>query len=264
MPGMSCSRISLRNVPRVLIATLLVLCAACSGANKDVQASEPDPPWVTTYKSTAESGCECKTEACFTKAKAEMDAMVSEHGGFDEVPLSVHEAHKAFDPCWRAGTADVSRDIAKLADALCRCTQKSCVQSHLENMLRLEDKYGTNFEPPNRQGLSAAAQSELNRTDACFATLSIPGKEYVSYMEESALAVCACSELPCMQKVLLERRSKYKGKVYIDSLPSVQSKLDLMNSRYCTCLGSGTAMEIADKMQGGIPPQLNMPIICGD
>ena len=190
--------------------------------------------------------------------------MVSEHGGFDEVPLSVHEAHKAFDPCWRAGTEDLSRDIAKLADALCRCSEWSCVQLFRESMVRLEDKYGTNFEPPKRKTLSSKVQTELGRADECFAALSIPGEDYAAYMEETALAVCACSDLECMHKVLLGRRNNYKGKIFVDSLPAVQSKLELTNSRYCGCLGEGgAAQELGDKMQGGIPPKLNMPLLCG-
>lgn len=263
MPKMSPHMISLRNCQRAAIATILVLCAACSGTSKDVQASEPDPSWVSSYKDTARAGCKCKTEACFTKAKTKLDAMVSEHGGFDEVPLSVHEAHKSFDPCWRAGTADLSRDIAKLADALCRCSEQSCVQQFRESLVRLEDKYGTNFEPSNRETLSSETRRELGRADECFTALSIPGEDYVAYMEETALAVCACGDLKCLHKVLLERRHNYEGKVFVDSLPAVQSKLELTNSRYCGCLGEGGAQELADKMQGGIPLKLNMPLRCG-
>jgi hypothetical protein len=236
----------------------------CSGASKDIQSTEPDPPWVAQYQSTARAGCECKTEACFAKAKQELDTLVADHGGFDEVPLNVHEANKKFDPCWRAGTTDLSRDLAKLADALCRCTETSCVQSFRVSMVNLEDKYGTNFEGSRRASLSEDVRSELSRADQCLGALSVPGDEYLAYMEETTVAICACSEIECLRKVLRERLEKFKGRVFIDSLPAVQSKLDIANGRYCGCLGESAAQELADSVRGGIPPQLNMGIVCGN
>ncbi len=253
----------LRGGPALLFFVCVAVCTSFSCGSKDVQPTEPDQPWVREYQATAGQGCKCKTEACFNRAKQKLDTLVADHGGFDEVPLSVHEAHKGFDPCWRAGTADLARDLAKATDAVCRCADAPCVQNYREGLVRLEDKYGTNFEQPFSSDVSTEARTEIVRADECLAAISIPGEEYLAYMEETTIAVCACSELDCLQKVLGERMEKLKGHIFVDSLASIQQQLDILNQRYCTCLGATAARDIAEKMLGGIPVQLDMKVSCG-
>jgi hypothetical protein len=263
MPAMMSLKTSVRQLCRAgLFAVWIAMFAqGCSGA--DIQPTQPDPPWVINYQKTADQGCKCKSEACFTTAKQKLDTLVAEHGGFDEVPLSVHEAHKGFDPCWRAGTADLARDLSKAADAVCRCSDNECVQTYREGLVKLEDKYGTNFQPPLADKLTQEAQNEIARATECLAAISIPGEEYLAFIEKTTEGICACDALECMQKILLERRAKFKGYVFVDGLVAIQSRLDVSNANYCQCLGKTVAQEAADKMLGGIPAQLNMKVICG-
>ena len=260
MRGMMFQNDARGRVWRATIFVALFSTFACGG--KDIQPTEPDPPWVADYQKTARAGCKCKAEPCFTQAKEKLDKLVSDHGGFDEVPLSVHEAHEKFDPCWREGTADLARDLAKSADAICRCADSGCVQTFRLGMVELEDKYGTNFEPPLSDSLDQDIRNELERADKCLSALSVPGEEYLAYMEKTTGEICACTEIPCMQKILGERMGMYQGRYFIDALPSVQSRLDASKAKYCSCIGKKLAEEIADKVNGGIPPRLNVEVTC--
>jgi hypothetical protein len=244
----------------VTAVVALIANYACGG--KDVQPTDPDPPWVAEYQKTVRAGCECKAEACFSQAKEKLDKLVSDHGGFDEVPLSVHEAHKKFDPCWREGTADLARDLSESADAICRCTDSGCVQSFRVGMVALEDKYGTNFEPPLSNSLDENIRTELERADKCLSAISIPAADFLAYMQETTGGICACTEIECMQKILAERMAKFKGRHFIDGLPAIQSQLDASKTKYCSCIGKDLAVEIADKVNGGVHPQLKVRVIC--
>ncbi len=248
--------------PRATVFALLLLAISVACGGKDLQPTEPDPPWVAEYQSVAREGCKCTSEACLNKARTRLDSLVSDHGGFDEVPLSIHEAHEVFDPCWRSGTADLARDLSKRADAICRCEEFACVQSYRENMVALEDKYGTNFEPPLDQKLTADAQKELARATACLGELSVPGEEYLASMETTTLAICECKDIGCMQKILGERKAQFTGRVFVDSLSSIQSKLDISNARYCDCLGEALAHDVANSLAGGMPKELNVKVDC--
>lgn len=264
MPPMTCEKISVAQ-PRTwgLMVFALALVAGSSCGGKDLQPTEPDPPWVAEYQTVAKAGCDCKSETCLSEAKQKLDKSLADHGGFDEVPISVHEAHNKFDVCWRAGTTDLARDLAKHADAICRCSDSACVQAFREGMVMLEDKYSTNFEPPLREKLDQEILKELDRGEQCFGALSIPGKEYAAYMQQSSDAVCACGELECMQKVLQERLAKFKGRFFVDSLPEFQSELDASNSKYCGCIGKNVAKELSDELHAGIPLHLNVTVECG-
>ncbi len=248
---------------RTLVVTVFVaLIASYACGGKDLQPTEPDPPWVAKYQKIARAGCECKSEPCFSKSKTQLDKLVSDHGGFDEVPLSVHEAHEKFDPCWREGTADLARDLSNSADAICRCADAGCVQTFRLGMVALEDKYGTNFEPPLSDSLDQEIRKELDRAGQCLGAISVPGEEFLAYMQETTDGICACAEIACMNKILNERMGKFTGKYFIDALPSIQSQLDASKAKYCSCIGKDLAEEIADKVNAGIPPRLNVKVTC--
>jgi len=104
-------------------------------------SSAQQPPWWQDARTLADQGCTCGDEPCLTRTRAALVALEDQHGGMDEAPPEVHEAHARFDACYRNGTFDLVRDLEHAKNALCGCGDAGCAKLALAEVTHARDKY---------------------------------------------------------------------------------------------------------------------------
>jgi hypothetical protein len=234
---------------RCWIAALIALCAC--GPKEHM---EPEPPWVTDYQRIAREGCECQDPDCLDAAHAAAVKMETEHGGIDEAPPSVQTAHGELDQCWREGTADIGRDLADAADAVCRCTDDACIEHYRVQVVQIEDKYGTDT---HGGGLDAGAKAEVDRADACLAAVTIDATEYLTAMTAATTALCKCEDPECVVTELSRDPRSFGDRFYLAEAASIETPLADLSAKYCECYKIAKTKVLKDQdknSQSQLPP----------
>jgi len=239
---------SVRNTLAVCVAA--VLAATCGGKDKPPVLSEAEPAWVDDYKRIADAGCDCIDEDCLRDAHAKAEAMERAHGGLDDAPPSVQEAHGALDRCWRDGTDDLPRDLGDAVDAVCKCTDNECINSYRIAQLHIQDKYRVNLASPD--DLDPASRETVARASVCINKVTVHAEEYLAGHQRRADAICRCDTRHCAE---VSDRLDFGGRFYVPELQTIQVDVEIASDRYCQCLGGIIAKELkAESPDGKAPP----------
>lgn len=187
---------------------------------------------------------------CLDGIHVKLAALESAHGGMDEAPASVHEAHGVFDTCWRNGTKDPVRDATTIATQVCDCRDTPCIRTWRLATLHTLDKYGvTDAEALTTvPGATPAVAAALERGARCLDAVTIKGDALLAIVDKAATEMCTCKDAACAQTAMATRGKALANYLEVADLASVQDRVDSANARFCKCMGTVMATEIADKM----------------
>lgn len=209
------------------IACLVVACGPKTLDSNPPLAETSSEPWVKEHRELVVAGCECESSACLEEAKAKIAALEAEHGGLDESPADVHNAHGEFEQCYQSGTRDPQRDLNAVTRRMCGCADAGCVKQTMIARLKFEDKYG-----------AVSADSELGKLDAeynrCKDDRIIDGDKLAAHYERIMATTCACAAgKGC--GVTLTDLPPMPAAVVINNLDAHQHRIDTATERICNC-----------------------------
>jgi len=210
-----------------IVLSVGVSCGPNTLATNPPLAESSDEPWVAEHRELVRSGCECASSSCFEEAKAKIAALVAEHGGLDESPADVHNAHGEFEQCYQSGTRDPVRDLKALVRRLCGCTTEACVKQSNIAHLEFEDKYG-----------AVDATGELGKLDAeyarCKSERIISGEKLAAHFETVMTTVCTCAARnKC--GTLLTDLPPMPAAVMVTELGAYEHRIAQATERTCNC-----------------------------
>ena len=229
----------------VVVLLLLTVTGTSCGSKQVEEPSEPEPPWVKDYQRVATAGCACGDAACLDKAHAELEKMVADHGGIDEAPPSVHEAHGEFEQCWRSGTKDIARDLSDAADAVCKCRETACINAYNVQLIHIGDRYRANLDAPAT--LDERARPALERGKACVAAVTVPADEYVEIIARTTKQFCECGAVDCIRTVYKDRSKAFGDRFIIGDKEQVKPRVEKIREAYCRCLTTAISKGIESK-----------------
>ena len=215
------------------------------GGKQVAEPSEPEPPWAADYQRVAREGCACGDPACLDAAHARLAKMEADHGGLDDAPPSVQTAHGEFEQCWRGGTQDMARDLADASDAVCKCTDTKCVNTHRIELIHIGDRYKVNLDDPST--LDARARAAFDRGQKCLAAVTVPGDEYLDILARTTKQFCDCGALDCIRAVFRDRAKLFGERFVIGDLDAVRPQAERFKQQYCRCLSDAVNKGIEAK-----------------
>jgi hypothetical protein len=244
-----------------LLAAVAACMVACGSRQPKNDRVDPDPAWAHAYEQRAADGCACKDATCMTNVRAELANLEAEHGGMDDAPPGVQKAHGEFDKCWRDATKDPARDLAALADQVCACEDRACLQQARIDEMHLAGKYEVD-DISDVAAMSAAAGDAYRRANKCIADVTIAADAFIAIVEKSATDLCDCKNLGCAQTVIKARIDALSKYLAIADEQSIQDRLDAAQPKFCKCFGELVTKEMANTLFGGLPVKIDATINC--
>ncbi|MGE5184085.1 MAG: hypothetical protein ACM31C_18570 [Acidobacteriota bacterium] len=240
----------------------VALVVACGGKQTPPPASDfppmPEPAWAQQYEQRAADGCKCRDATCLDKVHRELARLEADHGGMDDAPPGVQQAHGSFDQCWRDGTKDPARDLELLAKTACDCTDSACLDRWKLAAMHLTDKYEV-VDLDELAKSSAPGAASLAKARKCIADVTIDGTALVAIVEKATDDMCKCGNVGCAQGVMKARSDALGKYLQVDGLDAVQPKLDALQPKYCECLGDLVAREVAETLNP-FPPATKIDV----
>jgi hypothetical protein len=226
---------------------LVVVIACGSKQPKIVEHVESDPEWATTYERRAHDGCACKDADCLERVHAELAKVEVDHGGMDDAPPGVQQAHGELDQCWRDGTKDPARDLDYSATQVCGCADTGCLTKWRTDAMHLADKYAaTDLDEVAKAAPSGPAS--VARARKCIADVTISGADFMVIVDKSTDEMCKCQNMGCAQASMKGRVDALAKYLEIDGVDAIQVRLDELQIKYCKCLGEIAGRELAENI----------------
>ena len=202
-------------------------------------SSAQQPPWWQDARTLADQGCTCGDEPCLTRTRAALVALEDQHGGMDEAPPEVHEAHARFDACYRNGTFDLVRDLEHAKNALCGCGDAGCAKLALAEVTHARDKYKGVVPDPQAVEPVAKLTAAL---DACLAEKVVDGPAWADELSSIAKQVCACKDQDCVNGATGRVLARLRGVLIVQNDAGSEQRINDAYERMCKC-GVATVVE---------------------
>lgn len=226
--------VGVRNVhARAAMRFALLLFAAC-GASRPPPPSAPpiDPRVVADAQRLANQGCACADDRCLNENHDALDVLERDHGGLDELPREVYDAHAKLDRCWRDRTKDVARDVELATKQLCTCHDTECARLAVLEIGRVEDKYKSDPIPPEAEARVIAAKKEL---ETCTSEKIGDGRAIVPKIEALANEACACKSTGCVEGAMKRYGTVLDGILIIQHSGDTESRMKNAQTSLCRC-----------------------------
>lgn len=212
---------------------VVILCLAVSCGPQTLDTNPPlaqssNEPWVKEHRELVRAGCQCDDSGCLEDAKTKIFALEAEHGGLDNSPADVHNAHGEFEQCYQSGTRDPARDLHAVVRRMCGCTTEACVKQSMIARLKFGDKYGT-IDPSTELGKLDAEY------DRCKDERITSGEKLAAHYEKIVTAVCGCAANKSCGTALTDLPPMPSALMVTGRTTAHDERIETATERICNC-----------------------------
>lgn len=223
---------------RWLVALVALVWVGCGNRTPEaIEMEESEPEWAAEFAERVGKACACEDDSCVRFEQGKAEVLIDQHGGLDEAPPSVHAHTAELAVCFENISHDLARDLGRLADKICGCTDSWCGDAFLEERERMTEKYGA----VSHSGLldsdeaDDASRAAYHRMEGCVADRTIAGARYAELLRGNTDDLCGCQDQACSKQAIGALDDVYAQYYWIDADDSVQADVAALKVRYCEC-----------------------------